>query len=405
MEDQPIQKKSQATRESEASIFGIDISKDILRSVTGSPRSTVELKNISGGDAMYSFGVDLDINELPHLIKKISEYYAIDAYKNEFGWVDNVRRVKDKALLTKLDGEILESIKNKNNDLILTLPEIGKWDTISGFSFTRAKTSISPTIEADHYFKTISKDKLTIESIKKDRLFVHDVYGMEHEHSIYKCAYLELSVGDKTFIFYCGTWYQVDNTFIGRIQETLNRIEEAAIVFPPIEKWQEDGKFKIEPEGDYNSRVSKSHGYHLLDKNLIKSNKTTTSIELCDLLTDEKQFIHVKHRKGGSAGLSHLFAQGSVAAEIMLGDKPFRKVARSVLKKIKDGAQDLIPLDKLKSNECEIIFLILGDDPSKVKSNLPFFSKVNLARAYENLSQRGFSVRISAAETLERAVA
>lgn len=144
------------------------------------------------------------------------------------------------------------------------------------------------------------------------------------------------------------------------------------------------------------------HGYHLLDKRLIKSNKSTSSVELCDLLSTEKQFIHVKHRKGGSAGLSHLFAQGSVAAEILLGDREFRKSARKVLGTFSNAAREIIPLDNFRSAEYEVVFLILGDDAANVKSNLPFFSKVNLVRAYDSLSQRGYSVKISAAAKVER---
>ena len=66
-------------------------------------------------------------------------------------------------------------------------------------------------------------------------------------------------------------------------------------------------------------KAANTHSYHLLDKKLIKSNRTTTSIELCDLMIANKQVYYVKHRKGGSAGLSHLFAQGSVSAEVLLG--------------------------------------------------------------------------------------
>ena len=116
-------------------------------------------------------------------------------------------------------------------------------------------------------------------------------------------------------------------------------------------------------------------------------------------MTDNKQFIHVKHRKGGSAGLSHLFAQGSVSAEILLGDKEFRKKARAVLKKVCSGLQDAIPLDSFKSDGIEVVFLILGEDSATLKSNLPFFSKVNLSKAFENLSQRGFKVSIAGVET------
>ena len=67
-------------------------------------------------------------------------------------------------------------------------------------------------------------------------------------------------------------------------------------------------------------------------------------------MTNNKQFIHVKHRKGGSAGLSHLFAQGSVSAEILLGDKEFRKKARTVLKRVSSGLQDSVPLNSFRSD-------------------------------------------------------
>jgi uncharacterized protein (TIGR04141 family) len=112
--------------------------------------------------------------------------------------------------------------------------------------------------------------------------------------------------------------------------------------------------------------------------------------------------VHVKHRKGGSAGLSHLFAQGGVAAEIMLGDKEFRKKARTVLRGVNIAASDLVPLDNLRSIDYEIVFLILGEGSATLKQNLPFFSKVNLSKAFENLTQRGFRVSLAGAPTTPR---
>ena len=98
---------------------------------------------------------------------------------------------------------------------------------------------------------------------------------------------------------------------------------------------------KLEDEGNYNERVSKTLKYYLLDKMLIKSTQTTSPIEVCDLLTSDSQFIHVKHRKGNSAGLSHLFAQGSVSADLILGDKEFRKSIR------KKSVQNILKLKPL----------------------------------------------------------
>ncbi|RYH32843.1 MAG: hypothetical protein EON54_20725 [Alcaligenaceae bacterium] len=142
-------------------------------------------------------------------------------------------------------------------------------------------------------------------------------------------------------------------------------------------------------------RIANQHGYCLLDKKLVKCDKTTTPIELCDLLSPNGHFIHVKHRKGGSAGLSHLFSQGNVAAEVMLGDREFRFQARKVIKAQNPIFCAQLPLDGFKSSAVEIVFAILGDTHADVKTNLPFFSKVNLARVYDDLAGRNYKVSIA----------
>lgn len=403
LEDQAVQKKSQASRESSVGVFGIDISRDVLRAVTGSPKNGVNLKNISGGDAVYSFGIEMDVDEISQLVDLLSGYYANDSYKSNFSWVDNIRKVKEKSEIDHLDAKLINKIKAKSTEITITIPEIVQWDSIYGFSFTRTKSSIKPTIEPKEYLDNIDIATISVDSIKRDKLFVYDVHENESEHQIYKCIYFEHKETDKTYILFAGLWYEIDNSFVARVDSTLGKINVSYLAFPRVYVWDEvkDGKTKskIESEGDYNERASTSHSYHLLDKKLIKSNRTTTPIELCDLMTDNKQFIHVKHRKGGSAGLSHLFAQGSVSAEILLGDKEFRKKARTVLKRVSSGLQDSVPLDSFKSDGVEVVFLILGEDSASLKSNLPFFSKVNLSKAFENLSQRGFEVSIAGVGT------
>lgn len=403
LEDQAVQKKSQASRESAVGVFGIDISKDVLRAVTGSPKTGVNLKNISGGDSVYSFATEMNVDEISSLVDLLSSYYSNDSYKSGFSWVDNIRKVKEKSEIDGLDEKLIEKIKLKSSDIIITLPEIVQWDSIYGFSFTRSKSSIKPTIEAGDYLDKLDTTSVSIDSIKRDRLFVYDVHENEFEHQIYKCLYFEHKYENKTYILFAGLWYEIDNSFMSRIDAVLDQINISTLPFPRVYVWEEtkDGKLKskIETEGDYNTRVANDHSYHLLDRKLIKSNRTTSPIELCDLMTNGNQFIHVKHRKGGSAGLSHLFAQGSVSAEILLGDKEFRKKARTVLKGVSNGLQASVPLDNFKSDGVEVVFLILGEDSTSLKSNLPFFSKVNLSKAFENLSQRGFKVTISGVST------
>lgn len=320
-----FKKKLQASRESGVSVFGIDISKNVLRAVTGSPKDGVNFKNISGGDAVYSFNLEMDIGDIPDNLTQLAAYYNNDSYKNEFSWVDNIRKIKEKNLIDSLDNELIKNIKQKSTDIMITIPEIVQWDTIYGFSFTRTKTKIQPIKDTQEYLNGIDPTSVNIESIKRDRLFVFDLNKDESDYHIYKCIYFEYKKGDRTYIIFSGHLYEIDNTFINRINLILNEIKISDVIFPSINVWEKDKRLEIESEGDYNKRISSLLNYHLLDKKLVKSNRTTTSIELCDLLTIKKQFIHVKHKKGGSSGLSHLFAQGSVSAEILLGDKEFKK--------------------------------------------------------------------------------
>jgi len=405
LEDQPVQKKSQAARDSEVGVFGIDILRDVLRAVTGIPKREVGLMQITGGDAMFSFGADMEAVDFPALARRIKGYYANDDYKTSFSWVDNVRKVKDDASIEALNAQLVQAVSARNAGIMVTLPEIGAWDTILGFSFTRNKDGVRPVIQSADYIDTIPDlANLTVEGLKRDRLFVHDVDGNITEHSVYRCIYFEIVDGDKTKIIFDGKWYEVDATFISRITKTLDLVQTSTLAFPAVEVWDEGGKSKIESEGDYNTRAAAAYGYFLLDKKLVKTDRTTSSIELCDLMTPAKQLVHVKHRKGGSAGLSHLFAQGGVAAEIMLGDKAFRKKARTVLRGVDPAAGDLVPLDTLRSADYEIVFLILGEGSATLKQNLPFFSKVNLSKAFENLTQRGFRVSIAGAPTTPRLI-
>lgn len=403
LEDQPVQKKSQAARESEVGVFGIDILRDVLRAVTGVPKRGIGLRQIAGGDAMFSFSAEMEATDFPVLARRIKGYYANDDYKTSFSWVDNVRKVKDDTSINELNAQLVQAVTARSPGIMVTLPEIGAWDAILGFSFTRNKDGVRPVISSSDYIDTIPDlARLTLEGLKRDRLFVHDVDGNITEHSVYRCIYFEIVDGDKTKIIFDGKWYEVDATFIGRIAETLNLVQVSTLAFPAVEVWDEGGQSKIETEGDYNTRAAAVHGYFLLDKKLVKTDRATSSIELCDLLTPARQLVHVKHRKGGSAGLSHLFAQGGVAAEIMLGDKAFRKKARTVLRSVNPAARDLVPLDNLRSADYEIVFLILGEGSATLKQNLPFFSKVNLLKAFENLTQRGFRVSIAGAATTPR---
>ncbi|WP_113632432.1 TIGR04141 family sporadically distributed protein [Pectobacterium peruviense] len=404
IDDSPVQKKTQASLGTEISMFGVDISKDILRSVTGLPLDGVSFKNICGGDNSLQVKIELEPHELVRYLDECLQRYGGKEYLEQFSWVDNLKKVGKSTTIDDLDALLIRIIKLKKYDEIsVVVPEVMSDEDIEYFSFTRAKHIISYNIDKSIYFNTIDFINFDIDKLKKDKLFAFNNQGSEVKNfSIYKCLNLEISHKRKNYMLFLGQWFEIEKKFSEYVEKELKIIPTHKNPFPDLIRTTDTttNKCKLESEGDYNERICKTKKYILMDRKLVKSSRATTSIELCDLAdVKNKILIHAKHRKGGSSGLSHLFAQASVASELILSDEEFRKAARAVIKENHGStAMSLIPAKKINSSEFEVVLLILGSNKKTLLNDLPFFSKVNLINTYSNLTQRGFKVSVAVAE-------
>lgn len=134
----------------------------------------------------------------------------------------------------------------------------------------------------------------------------------------------------------------------------------------------------------------------LLDGTKLKVEGASTPIEPCDLLSEDGGFIHIKHRRGGSSSLSHLFAQARISCEAFVGDGQFRENLREHVHKRNPGLEDLIPLERPQTSEYRIVLGILGmsTDDLQAPRGLPFFSQLNLVHTTEFIRSRGFQVEL-----------
>lgn len=424
LEHEPIQKRSQATKKANINNFGVDVSRDVLKAVTGEPIKDVAWKTISGGGPQYSFTSKVfDYIEVLKIAENLVDYYQTESYKDRFAWVDNIQRITQTHLTEKLDKILIEKMKERSEaGLALTLPGAEDWGEIYGFSYTNAKKTMysAPSI-LDYYVATDVSD-LTIEKIKEHKLFCHKINGDTLEYSIYEASYFECNHEGKLYILFSRQWFSIDLEYSKRIQNALMSVPISTINFPEVQqKWVKgskpkkdvkskasDSKSKIgtgakaeekkhlilETEGEYNIRTAMKLNMCLMDKKLVSSVSSASPIEVCDLLSADGKFIHVKHRKGYSSGLSHLFAQGRVAAELLLTDQDFRKNARE---KLDAKTRHLISDAKFDVTNAEIIFLILGANSNTLVNDLPFFSKVNLYSTFVSLNARNFKVSVCGA--------
>lgn len=187
-----------------------------------------------------------------------------------------------------------------------------------------------------------------------------------------------------------GEWFEVAKSFSDDIDRRLADIRKIDLGFPDCQP--------NEREDHYNAAAVAGDPAHrvLMDKKLITAFEARDPFELCDIFTDARQLIHVKKRYASSS-LSHLFAQGRVAAQAFLRDETVRERARLHVRDSNQALEALIPLARPDSGrDFEIVFAVIAGDHAGLMGNLPFFSRLNLVLAAEDIRD-GYGYRVAVA--------
>jgi uncharacterized protein (TIGR04141 family) len=213
---------------------------------------------------------------------------------------------------------------------------------------------------------------------------------------------------ERTYVLFDGRFWEVEPTYLAELDAWIERLNEWAGDLPPARPG--------EKEGAYNARAAaRSSHYLLMDKDLVHVPEVTGDIELCDILSSDGDLVHVK-RKVRSSQLSHLFAQGRVAADLMARSEVFRRRALAKVRsaeKAKQTQEDakaaaatpprrspkiidqFATFDEhgLVNSDFNIVYAILADWQGRdLVERLPFFSKVNLRKHATDLRTEGFRV-------------
>jgi uncharacterized protein (TIGR04141 family) len=172
-------------------------------------------------------------------------------------------------------------------------------------------------------------------------------------------------------------WFQIAHDFRESVESRFRGISDLTdhLSLPPMGKLH---------EGVYNSNVATQRNWLLMDQKLVK--KT----EVCDLLTGEGDLVCVK-KATRSKDLSVLFAQGSVVADRLSFETPFRN---AVLKAIRSRRQRFLSEKKLRA--ARIVFAMGIPAQRNLASALSFFSKVNLLRHIERIRRTRLEVAVCA---------
>ena len=376
------------SRGSSFGAFGLDVSRDLVRAVTGPPRDETLGRRASGSDSL-SLLTRAQLGELPELCARLLEAYESDDYKERFGWIDHVRRVRDNALITSLNERLVDQIRaHELTDMHLAPPEPMPWQRLDGFTYsTREGDELDPDPRISVYVETLdSLDELGVSELKRDRVIAmaSDSEAPLESWSVFKCIVFETRVGEVLYILTAGEWYSVSESFGDEVIAFIQDIPELELAFPVA-------ALGID-EGTYNQEAAAVLGALSLDRQLVLT-PAGDRIELCDLLTRERQLIHVKKR-GSSSTLSHLFAQGYVSAELLVREPAFRVAAREKAAEFEGGYELVLPADRPEPDAWEVGFVVITRSTRESPLTLPFFSLVSLRAAALRLQDLGYRVSV-----------
>ncbi|MGV0982272.1 MAG: TIGR04141 family sporadically distributed protein [Polynucleobacter sp.] len=359
----PVQMKSQAGIATDIDEFGFNFDKDLIRAATGKASRPDLGDQISGKDPLR-LSIPFEIDDIEKLLGIIVDLHQSTKYKERFPWVDNLREVRSKSLREKLDKKLTAKIiAGDFNKTWLTVPDVIDWSLVEGFAYN-AKQKKEPItdISWESYIESLPR-ALTDENIKRDTVYAVDTTtGLtSHRWSIYKCIYAEISDSKNTYALNNGKWYKVDQSYLSNIENAIGKIGTSSLILP-------DYIFPTEKE--YNEFVAKSSN----GKILLLDRKLINRVEICDLLTQKNELIHVK-RYGGSSVLSHLFSQGLVSTNLLLSDEDFCKKAKS--KHIHPPFNLIDANNEVNRENIEVVFAVASNDKAAFP-DLPLFSKITL---------------------------
>lgn len=193
-----------------------------------------------------------------------------------------------------------------------------------------------------------------------------------------------MELGGKAYCVNNGRWFCVDRDFVNQINTEYSTMPVSDRVFLPHST-------SHKKENDYTVAYVASDPDHLLcmDAKVIHYGGGQSKVELCDVLTTDNTYIHIKPYSS-SATLSHLFNQAVVSAELVLGDPLFVGKANE---KIRERTTNPGFVINTTGDRPTIILAIISEDDDE-RPQIPFFSKVALRYTRRRLETDGCKVFI-----------
>lgn len=384
-----IQRKTRSQTSVRSSIdnFGLNIQRDLVRSVTGEPEDQNFARHVTGADNLI-LSAPVTFDQLGDKCGEALAQFERTRYRDLYPWIDNFTRVEDPEKIAELDGALVRALNaGELESIFLTPPDTLDIQEHRGFRYPneRRADDLHDDLRIEELLGSVGTEDITVESLKRWRIkeYAADQETPSRKYPVYDSILYEVTQGQNLYVLSFGEWFRISQDHVAEVQAQLGQIPD--LQAPRLT----DGR-PNETEGQYNRRIAQASNGELalLDGNNVNYGGGHSSIEICDLLSIARTFIHVK-AKTKSSTLSHLFAQGLNSAQAFR-DARFRELAAAQCPPSHRGIFQGDP----RPSDHTVAYAIITSAPGDLRNALPFFSKQSLANAAVALRNMGYQVRL-----------
>jgi uncharacterized protein (TIGR04141 family) len=389
-DERTMHTRRDSSREASFGEFGLDLRRDLLRQMVGRPRDPELAHELAGSDVL-KVSTREPFPRLPRLAGRLLDTYEADDYKQNFAAIDQLRPLRSAADVERLDQRLLDDLRSRDLDHIhLAAPEITDWMDHDGFRLSTVRDGGPPEPDPSisRYLDSLRDvQRLDIAKLKRDYVEAVDAAtGIARRRwPVYACLVYDARLDDGLAVLSGRQWFRVSRDFDQEVTAFVEGLPDTDLTLPAIPRGMS--------EHDYNPLAAAALGATSTHGDLVRV-AGRDPVELADILTAARQFLHLK-RRGASSTLSHLFAQGLISAELYLDDQAYRDAAADLLGRL-DADPDLLSAERPDPAEWEVAYVILSRGRPRKDSpyTLPFFSLANLAGSAKRLQDRGFKVSV-----------
>ncbi|MGM1059352.1 DUF6119 family protein [Saccharothrix sp. Mg75] len=233
-----------------------------------------------------------------------------------------------------------------------------------------------------------------LQAVRSGRIVGYDEQGQaaSDELPVTQWIAAEVTRGTDRHVLLDGEWFTLGEEYVAHVDRV---VRQAFGTDPPwrLPRWSEaplNDRGKVD-EGAYNAYVPTADPRFLcLDKKLVTTRAHRRGFEACDLLGPDDALVHVKQTSSatGSSPLSHLFAQGLVAAESFTEPATWRKFREVV------AEQDPERASRMGDRPGSLVFAIHRSDKPLSPDTLFTFARSTLVSAFLTLTTYGIPVQV-----------